>query len=98
MSGTPGDPWKDLEKIGGLLKSGDRSFPALVELIFISLTALVAFGWLVSMLWVPDTIASRDWMFGGMLGMAACGVPAAAIYAARRGGIEALIRIISEVA
>jgi len=78
------DKFRELESGGGF----DLTPPAAIEIGFASLTAVVALGWLVSLLWVPDTIDGQTWMGLGTLGLVMFGAPAAAVYALRRGGME----------
>lgn len=89
----------DMEKFRELEGSGgfDMSPPAVIELAFASLTALVALGWLVSLLWVPDAINGQTWMGLGALGMVMFGVPAGAIYVLRRGGIDVVKAVIRDM-
>lgn len=87
------EKFRDLEGRDGF----DLTPPAALELAFASLTALVALGWLVSLLWVPDTINGQTWMGLGALGMVMFGAPAAAIYGLRRGGMDIVKRVIRDM-
>lgn len=78
------DKFRELETGDGF----DLTPAAALEIAFASLTALVTLGWLVSLLWVPDTINGQTWMGLGTLGLAMFGAPAAAVFALRRGGME----------
>jgi len=75
----------------------DWSVPAVVELTFLSLTALVGIVWLVSLLWVPEPIDGQTWMGMGMLGLLMFGAPAGMVFALRRGGAEMVRAIIREM-
>lgn len=87
------EKFRDLEGRDGF----DLTPPAAIELGFASLTAVVALAWLVSLLWVPDTINGQTWMGLGALGMVMFGAPAAAIYALRRGGMQVLQTVIRDM-
>jgi len=85
----------DLEKFQDL--DGDMSMdpPAILELVFISLTAVTVLAWFASMfLLVPDTIPSKVWMGGGLFGLVVFGVPAALVFFLRRGGVEVVRAVV----
>lgn len=76
----------DIENIRNRQGGMDRTLPAMVELGFLSLTALAGVGWLIALFFTPDPIPSGVWLGGGMLAVGAFGFPAAVIYIMRRGG------------
>lgn len=78
-------------------KDVGSSIPAIIELVLAGATALVGVVWIVSLYWVPDVIASRVWMLGGVFGLGIFGVPAAIMYLARRGGVEMVERLVQRL-
>lgn len=87
---------KDLEKVSAYQGQGlDTSLPAMIELGFGSLTALVAICWFVAMYWVPDPIPGTTWFGVGMVGLVLFGLPAGTIFVLRRGGAD-VVRAIAQ--
>lgn len=81
----PGDPSEDVQKIRELRnRDGNWEPPAVIEGVFASLTALVGLVWFLG-LFVLD-VDGTTWMGLGALGAVLFGVPAALVYALRRGG------------
>lgn len=89
---------RDLEQFRRLQQNGgvDTSVPALVELIFASIAAVIALVWFAAMfLWVPDPVPGTVWMGFGLFGLGIFGGAAGLIYVLRRGGattIRVLVR------
>ncbi len=73
----------------------DLSPPALIELVFFSLTALTLLAWLAS-LFLFD-VDGQTWMGLGALGLVMFGLPAGLIFVLRRGGAEVVERMIRNV-
>jgi len=88
------DKFRNLDTGGGF----DMAPPALLELAFLSLTALVGLAWLVGLFFVPETgLDGPTWMGLGALGVVMFGLPAAAIYGLRRGGMGVVRAVVRDL-
>lgn len=89
---------QDLQQYRRLRENGgfDTSIPALVELGFASIAAVIALVWFAAMfLWVPNPLSGSVWMGFGLFGLGVFGGAAGLIHLLRNGGaatIRALVR------
>ncbi|MFW5956347.1 MAG: hypothetical protein ACOCQY_02975 [Halorhabdus sp.] len=86
----------DMDRFRDLSGDGmEMSFPAILELSFLSLTGVSLIGWFLS-LFLFD-VDGPTWMGMGMLFLVLFGLPTALIFGLRRGGAEIVDGLIQQI-